>query len=158
MRTRDLFFSFEGRVSRGQWWLGCCGLLVGSVVAVLALGFLLLYVVPIGDIQVTTIRQPDGGLSERRSSLAYNVAIALVAIAAASMFLALSIKRLRDADLSGAVLILMVIPVLFGIGLPFAIDPPGAAALPTLGIGLLCYIPLWILLGFRGGRQPRQRG
>ncbi|WP_062110936.1 DUF805 domain-containing protein [Aureimonas sp. AU40] len=157
MRTRDLFFSFKGRTSRGQWWLGCCGLLVGSVVAVIALAILLLYVVPIGEIRADIVQKADGSFSERRSSLAYNIAIGLVAIGAALMFLALSIKRLRDADVSGAVLILMFIPILFGIGLPFAVDPPGAAMLPTLAIGLLCYIPLWSILGFKGGREPRER-
>lgn len=161
MRTRDLFFSFKGRVSRQLWWLAFCTQLVASAAAgiLLAIGlFLGLFLT--GQIGLDTM-PPAPGQTRFSAFFPFDfhpaamIAWAVFLIVSLYSSLALATKRLRDADVSRTVLLLALPPFVLGLVLPLVIDPPQAAQSVVTVVGLLCHGLLTIILGFtRSWRAP----
>ena len=146
MKYRDLFFSYQGRISRKPFWIG--NLIMFAVLMVL--------VTPL------TLLIAFGGVNWGRRGAA---SISLVAfLILLYPWTAILVKRMHDRDRPGILALLYVVPALLSevsnvLGLTG--DPERWTTLDYLLSAIMIAVVLWILVEFgfmRGTPGPNRYG
>ena len=156
MSMGDMFFSFDGRIKRQDWWLW--SILVGIVGFVYAFIVGFFSVVFFGELFFSSeeMASEDFLLYEVNYLWATTVLIFLLPLWYVN--LAITMKRLQDTGKSwewGSLSILRYI--LSGASTYFPLESSGAVILSTLS--LIVVIPVWIICGFfKGTDGPNDFG
>jgi uncharacterized membrane protein YhaH (DUF805 family) len=159
MDYRQLLVSFQGRISRGRYWLATL-VILGSMLAALLLLTLICeaFGIAIGPVAIDIIGisasiEPADGEKAVKAALFPHVATIMMTMVFAWFFVAASIKRLHDRNRSGW----WIIPFVFATGIYSQFGDWLGGSWPAALVGLTVLIgsiwggvEMYVLKGTRG--------